>query len=141
MEKCGVIFNGGYKMTEKRPSGITLIGYFYIFGAFVILITLFTNPIEQFGIAARFGVPYVSENIMRVFVAIIFLIMAYGYLKLKKWGYCLMLIYTIYFFIVSIILSQQYNQQPFYGNVIWSIIVLFYTLSKRKYFNKENYVF
>lgn len=131
-------------MVEKRPLGITLIGYFYIWGVVVILITLFTNVTEQFGIAVRFGVPNVSENIMKVLVSIIFLIIAYGYLKLEKWGYWFMLIYTIYFLVVSINLCQQYNQQYnrqlFYGNVIWSIIVLIYTLSKRKYFNKKNYV-
>ncbi|MFD3157353.1 hypothetical protein ACFIJ5_10900 [Haloimpatiens sp. FM7330] len=124
------------KMSEKRPLGITLIGYFYILGVTVLIITLFTNTRAQFGIAARFGVPNVPENIMRVVVSIITLIMVYGYLKLKKWGYWLMLIDSTYFLIVSIFLSQQYKQQPFYGNVIWSIIVLTYTLSKRKYFNE-----
>ncbi|CAH2213894.1 hypothetical protein [Tepidibacter aestuarii] len=127
-------------MVEKRPLGITLIGYFYIFGAVVIAITLFTNAKDQFGIAVRFGVPNFPENIMRVLVSMISLIMAYGYLKLEKWGYWLMLIYTIYFLTVSITLYQQYNQQPFYGNIIWSIIVLIYTLLKRKYFNKRDYV-
>lgn len=127
-------------MVEKRPLGITLIGYFYIWGAVALIITLFTSGTEQFGIAVRFGVPNAPENIMRVLVSIISLIMAYGYLKLEKWGYWFMLIYTIYFLVVSITLAQQYNQQPFYGNIIWSIIVLIYTLSKRKYFNKKNYV-
>ncbi len=127
-------------MVEKKPLGITLIGYFYIFGAVVIAITLFTNAKDQFGIAVRFGVPNFPENIMRVLVSMISLIMAYGYLKLEKWGYWFMLIYTIYFLIVSITLYQQYNQQPFYGNIIWSIIVLIYTLLKRKYFNKRDYV-
>ncbi|GAA0714910.1 hypothetical protein GCM10008904_31140 [Paraclostridium ghonii] len=127
-------------MIRKRPLGVTLIGYFYVFGAIVILITLFTNAINQFRIAVRFGLPNVPENIMRVFVSLISLTMAYGYLKLEKWGYWVMLIYTIYFLVVSINVSQQYNQQPFYGNVIFSIIVFLYTISKRKYFNKENYV-
>ncbi len=127
-------------MVEKRPLGITLIGYFYILGAIALIITLFTNVTQQFGIAIRFGVPNVPENLMRVLVSIISLIMAYGYLKLEKWGYWFMLIYTTYFLGVSITLAQQYNQQPFYGNIIWSIIALIYTLSKRKYFNKNSFV-
>jgi uncharacterized membrane protein (DUF2068 family) len=127
-------------MAEKRPLGITLIGCFYIFGALILVVTLFTNPTEQFGIAVRFGVPEVPENIMRVSVSIISLIMAYGFLNLKKWGYWLMLIYTTYFLIVSISLSSQYHQQLFYGNVIWSITVLIYTLYKRKFFNNKGFV-
>ena len=124
-------------MGEKRPLGITLIGYFYIFGSIILIITLFTNATEEYGIAVRFGLPNVPENIMKVLVSIFSLIIAYGYLKLERWGYWFMITYTIYFLVVSINLSQQYNQQLFYGNVMWSIIVLLYTLSKRKYFIKR----
>jgi len=127
-------------MDEKRPSGVTSIGYFYVFGAFILIITLFTNTTEPFGIAVRFGLPNVPENMMRTVVAILSLIIAYGYLRLEKWGYWLMITYSIYFLVVSIILSKQYTQQLFYGNVIWSIIVLMYTFKKRKYFNKKNFV-
>lgn len=126
-------------MIEKRPLGITLIGYFYIFGAIVLIVTLLTNATEEYGIAVRFGLPNVPEGIMKVLVSLISLIIAYGYLKLEKWGYWFMITYTIYFLVVSITLSQQYNQQLFYGNVIWSIIVLIYTLVKRKSFNKKSF--
>ena len=126
-------------MGGKRPLGITLIGYFYIFGSIILLITLFTNPIEQYGIAVRFGLPNVPENIMKVLVSMFSLIMAYGYLKLEKWGYWFMITYTLYFLVVSINLSQQYNEQPFYGNVIWSIMVLVYTFNKRKYFDMSKF--
>ena len=126
-------------MSKKRPFGVTLIGYFYVFGSIILIITLFTNSIEQYGIAVRFGLPNVPEGIMKILVSIISLIIAYGYLKLEKWGYWVMITYTIYFLVVSITLSQQYNQQLFYGNVIWSIIVLIYTLVKRKSFNTKSF--
>lgn len=121
-------------MDEKRPLGITLIGGFYAFGAVVLIITLFTNATDKFGIAFRFGLPNISENIMRIVVSIVFLVMTFGYLRLKKWAFWLMITYAIYFLVVSIILSKQYNEQLFYGNAIWSFIVLAYTLKKRKYF-------
>ena len=126
----------GYGMNEKRPLGITLIGGFYVFGAVVLIITLFTNGVDKFGIAARVGMPNVPENIMRILISIISLTVSCGYLRLRKWGYWFMISYNLYMFIVSIFLSFQYRQQPFYGNVIWSIIVLVYTFSKRKKFNK-----
>ena len=121
-------------MKERRPLGITLIGYFYIFGAIVLLASLFSNDKSQFGFALRFGFPNAPENIMKVAIAILSFIISYGYLKLKKWGYWLMIVYTLYFLVVSSFLAHQYKSQPFYGNVIWSIMVLVYSLSKRKYF-------
>lgn len=124
-------------MDKKRPSGITLIGYFYIFGAVVLILTLFTNPTEKFAIAIRFGLPNVPENIMRALVAIISLIMSYGYLKLKKWGYWTMIIYSILFLFISLDMVIIYNSQPFIGNAIFSLIVLIYTFSKRKYFLRK----
>lgn len=124
-------------MHNKRPLAITLIGYFYIFSSIILIITLFTNANDEFGIAVRFGLPNFPENIMRALIAIISLILAYGFLKLKRWGYWFMIIYTSYFLVVSINLSNQYNKQPFYGNVIWSVIVLAYTLMKRKCFKYE----
>jgi len=123
-------------MDAKRPLGVAFIGYFYIFGAFVLIATLLTNAEVEFGIALRFGLSYIPENLMRVVVAIFTLIMAYGYLRLRKWGYWLMIAYTIYFLVVSVSLSQQYKEQLFYGNVIWSVIVLIYTLNKREYFGR-----
>jgi uncharacterized membrane protein (DUF2068 family) len=129
---------GGVDMSKKRPLGISFIGYFYIFGAIVLIITLFTKQIEQYGIAVRFGLPNVPEGLMRVLVSVLSFIMAYGYLKLKKWGYFLMIIYTSYFLVVSITLSQQYKHQLFYGNVIWSIVVLTYTLKNRSYYRDSN---
>jgi hypothetical protein len=132
-------FTGGVCMGEKRPLGITLIGCFYVFGALILIVTLFMNGTDEFGIAARFGLPNIPEKIMRVLVSIVSLVMASGYLRLEKWGYWVMITYTIYFLVVSIILSQQYTEQPFYGNIIWSSIVLIYTLTKRKYFHKKNF--
>lgn len=126
-------------MISKRPLGISLIGYFYFFGAVVLLITLFSKPMEQFGIAMRFGLPFIPENVMRVSVAILSLVMAYGYLNLNKWGFWLMAAYLLYFLTVSIMLAYHYKSQFFYGNVIWSIIVLTYTVRHRLCFIQETF--
>jgi hypothetical protein len=130
---------GGICVDKKRLIGITLIGYFYILGAIALIVTLFTNATQQFGIAVRFGMPSVPENIMRVSVIVVFLLMSYGYLRLQKWGYWFMIIYNVYFLVVSVCLSQQYKNQLFYGNAIFSIVVLIYTLSQRRYFNKVKF--
>jgi hypothetical protein len=123
-------------MEMKRPFGITLIGYFYIFGAIVLLLTLGVK--QEIGMNIRFGVPYIPETVVRIFIIAVSLIIAYGYLNLKKWGYFSMIIYSILFLIISLNQVSVYNSQPIIGNAIFSIIVLIYTVIKRKYFhNKE----
>lgn len=127
-------------MVSRRPLGVTLIGYFYLFGAMVLIAALLTNATQQFGISVRFGVPQIPEGIMTGLVVTGTLLMAYGYLGLKKWGYWFMIIYSLYFLGVSIGLSGLYQDRLFYGNVIFSLFVLVYTFLKRRYFNKLKYL-
>lgn len=111
-------------MKAKRPFGITFIGYFYIFGALVLFVTIFINSADKFGMATRMGLPTLPENMVRLLVSIASFIIAYGYLKLKKWGYWVMIIYSFYFLATSLVLYSQHKDQLFYGNIVWSIIVL-----------------
>jgi len=122
-------------VSNKRPKGIAFIGYFYIFGAVILLISLGTK--QDIGMAIRFGVPNIPETAVRVFIAIVSFILAMGYLKLRKWAYWSMIIYSLLFLVVSMNLLTQYNSQPFLGNAIWSAIVLIYTYIKRDYFRKQ----
>lgn len=122
-------------MNIKRPLGITFIGYFYIFGAIILLITLGVK--QDIGINVRFGVPYLPEIVVRIFIAFFSIIMAYGYLNMKKWGYWTMMIYSIIFLIISINQVNLYHSQPFIGNAIFSVIVIFYTFLKRYNFYRN----
>jgi hypothetical protein len=65
---------------------------------------------------------------------IILLIISYGYLKLKIWGYWLMIINSIFFLVVYIAFYQQ-SGQPFYcQNAIIAFIELVFIVPTRKYF-------
>lgn len=120
----------------KRPLGVSLISYFYIFGAFILLFSLFFYDVDanQIDIATRFGLPNAPEQLMRVLVAFTSLVIIYGYMKLRKWGFWAMIGYCILFGVISFSLSFSYNHQPFIGNTIWSLIVLFYTIYINKAF-------
>ena len=120
----------------KRPIGISIISYYYIFGAFILFITsiFYESHINEIGISDRFGLTHVPEQFMRVVVASTTLIIIYGYMKLKKWGFWLMIVYSILFGTISLVLTITYNQQPYIGNMIWSFIVLLYTLHTHKSF-------
>ena len=49
-------------MYTKRLFGITFIGYFYIFGAFVLFVILFISSADKFGMAVRMGLPTLLKN-------------------------------------------------------------------------------
>lgn len=73
----------GEKM--KRPLGVSFISYFYIFGAVVLIFTaIFVNPdANEFGIADRFSLPKFPEQPFRIMLAVVSLIIIYGYMRLK----------------------------------------------------------
>ncbi|WP_442603124.1 hypothetical protein [Paenibacillus sp. KN14-4R] len=116
-----------------------MIGYFYVFGAIVLLVSLFfSSPADEISVSMRMGLSWVPEGIMRVVLAAFTLILSYLYLKLTVIGFWLMVLYSCYFSIVSVYLAIQSNSQPFIGNFIFSGIVLIYTIFRRKEFiNKK----
>ncbi|MCK1985684.1 MULTISPECIES: hypothetical protein [Peribacillus] len=120
----------------KRPLGVSLISYFYILGAIVLLSTsiFYDSNANQIGIATRFGLSNVPEQLIRVLVALTSFIIIFGYMRLKKWGFWMMLVYSLFFLVISFSLSLTHNQHPFTGNMIWSILVISYTIYVNKYF-------
>ena len=116
-------------MRKKRPLGITFIGYLYIFSAISGILLMIINPTKKIEAPLRFGVSIISGNVQMLIIAIISLIINYGYLKLKKWGYWAMIIYIICYLVV--VKSTLYF---FIVNMIVSIILLVYTFTKQDYF-------
>lgn len=123
----------------KRPLGVSLISYFYIFGAIVLLFTVifYNADANSIGIAERFGLSNAHERLMRVVVALFSLIMVYGYFRLKKWGFWVMITYSIIFGLTSSLLITNQSYQPYVGNLIFSIIVVAYTLYVKKAYFKN----
>lgn len=123
----------------NRPLGVSLISYFYIFGAIVLLFTavFYNADTNSIGIAERFGLPNVPEQFMRILVALISLGMVYGYMRLKAWGFWFMVTYSMLFGIISSILMLNKLQQPFIGNMMLAIITLAYTVYAKRHFFKQ----
>ena len=120
----------------KKPIGVTLISYFYIFGITALIFTtfFFQQVANKIGLVDRFGIPDFPEELFRVLLAIVTLIVIYGYMNLKAWGFWLMVLYSISFGIVSYVILLSYNKQLFIGNFIWSAIVLIYSIMTHKSF-------
>ena len=120
---------------DKRPWGIVLIGYLYLLSAVMVILSVVLGTEWELGMALRFGVPGVPENIVRMVVAVFSLVMVTGYLRLEKWGYWVMMSYSVVYLIISanLLITTEYTQ-PFLGNAIWAAFTLVYTYVYRMRF-------
>ncbi len=124
----------------KRPIGVTLISSFYLFGGLVLLITAiyYDAGADTIGLAERVGLPNAPERLVRVLVALLSFVMAYGYIRLTRWGFWMMVTYAIVFGFISSLLVSNQSVQPFLGNMIFSLSVLIYTVYVRKSFLQQS---
>lgn len=125
-------------MERKSHIGIKFIGWFQIFGALAVLLTLNVQQNPPFNV--RFAVPFIPETLVRILVVIFSIIIGYGYLRQSKWGYFSMLTYSIIFCCISLAQVTNYNPQPFLGNGIYAAIVVIFTVLNSKYFIKGDVV-
>ena len=131
-------YKDGIYMSEKRPAIIILIGYIGVLGALLSMVSLLPKFLQPFG--SHFTVillPIFSNDIVQVLLTIILLISSYGYLKLKIWGYWLMVINIIFFLVVNIISFQQSDQLFLCQNLITTVIELVFIVPTRRYFVKK----
>lgn len=130
-------------MNKNRPFIITLIGYISFLGALLsIVISLFPNFLKFSNTSQQSGfhvipLPFFSHGITQILLPIILLIASYGFLKLKTWGYWLMIIHIMFFLIVYIIWCKQNNQLFLSQNFMMTFIELAFILPTRKYFGKR----
>ena len=125
------------KNNPNRPLGIVVISIFYLFGAVVLFISMFTN---YAGVAEQItlvhGLPISLKLIVLPSVAILAIGISYGLFFLSRWGYYLTIIYLIYFGAISLLLSMPFGKQTFMGNFMWSVLVVTYLLFKRRIFTQ-----
>lgn len=117
------------------PVGVFFIAGFYLFGAILLLISLFINPVVVCRtVAQAHSLPPVVDAFILPVIVCLALLIAYGLFTRARWGYLLTLIYLIIFGSVSFWLVSQNIQQPYIGNTTWSILALLFLVWKREYF-------
>jgi hypothetical protein len=131
-------------MNERRriPLGVVLIAGFYVFGAMVLIASMFTNPAETSRfMAERHGLPPTIGVAVLPIVAALALVIAYGLYSLSRWGFYLTLAYLLYFGGVSLTKSDltsafagDATMQVYFGNLLWSTLVVIYLFIKRRHF-------
>lgn len=128
--------------TKNIPTGVLLIAAFHIFGAFVLLVSIFTNRIGvSQAIAVAHGLlPIMGAEIL-VAVAVLALVLAYGLIHLSRWGFILTITYSLYLASVSLVMgglsflrTGQVENQIYFGNFLWSVLVVIYLFLMRRLF-------
>ncbi len=127
---------------KHLPIGLWLIVRFYVFGALLLVVSLFTNGsnVRQV-IAAAHGLSPSADTGFVLAVAALALVVAYGLVSLSRWGFLLALGYSFLLCFVSLARggpnfawTGQPELQTYFGTLVWSGIVLIYLLSIRNRF-------
>ena len=130
------------KPLKNIPIGVLFIASFYVLGAFMLVTCIFTNPnaVRETIAKAHGLLPSVDEAIV-LFVAALALVLAYGLIRLSRWGFILTVSYSIYICLVNLIIggldftwTTQPEKQISFGNFLFSALVIIYLIIKRKHF-------
>ncbi len=133
--------------SERKPLGVLLIAGFYAFGAIVLLFSLFINPTAVGRvISERHGLLPGFDTVFVLIIAALGLVIAYGLYSLSRWGFFVTIAYLIYFGGVSIALgglnfalSSQEALQTYFGNLLWSLLVIIYlVIVRRRFLSPKN---
>lgn len=127
---------------KNIPIGVLFIVSFYVFGAFMLVIGVFTNPSAvRETIARAHGLLPIVDVAMVLFVAALALVLAYGLIRLSRWGFILTVSYSIYICLANSIIggldftwTAQPEKQISFGNFLFSTLVIIYLLIERKHF-------
>jgi hypothetical protein len=134
------------KNQSGKPLSIMIIAGFYIFGAVVLLISMFTHSTEiGKRIAEVHGIsPIVGKDILPA-IAALALIISYGLFSLSKWGYALTLAYVLYTGVIGLIrgglgftVTGDVSLQVYFGSILWSMLVVICLIATRRHFFRAN---
>jgi hypothetical protein len=130
------------KNQSGKPLSIMLIAGFYIFGAIILLISMFVNATEASKLIAEVhGIsPIVGKDILPA-IAALALIISYGLYSLSKWGYALTLAYVLYTGVIGLIqgglsfaVTGDVSLQVYFGSIFWSVLVVLCLIAARRHF-------
>lgn len=110
---------------------VTFIGGFYVFGGVIVLLSIMFGGSS---LNMAFDLPDIPDVLVKLLVALIFIPMGFLYVKRKKAAFWFILLFSIVFFCVSADLAARENQQPYIGNMVYSLFVMVVTMIKRNEF-------
>jgi predicted membrane channel-forming protein YqfA (hemolysin III family) len=124
-------------MKESRPVLVTYISDLNFLNVFLLIISLFPKLLNRFGIITP--EPTLSNIAYRIVIIVILLSISYGLLKLRSWGYWLMVAYNMFFLLGSLFFIFRFPEYTnYFPNFIVSILGLSLTFSAKRYFVKAH---
>ncbi|WP_024832863.1 hypothetical protein [Ruminiclostridium josui] len=111
-------------MNKDRPIIITIIADLIIlWSMFAIGATIFPGYFKKLGFEIN-PLPIYSNSVTIILLSLVRITAAAGLLLLKKWGYRLMIIYTIFFMVVDVVLCLQKGKVPLTSGMIISFLMI-----------------
>lgn len=127
-------------MSRERPIAITFIGDCHILVAVLLLLSLFPF-MKRFGLNVLLpdflSATALTEALIKILIAALILIISYGYLKLKKWGYWLIVSINLCSLAAWFIANLQGKRQFSPDNPMAAMIGLIFIIPTIKYFYKK----
>lgn len=128
-------------MKEDRPVLVTYIADLNFLNAFLLIVSLIVSLFPEF--MRQYGVitpePAFFSVLTRIFAIVTLLIISYGLLRLKKWGYRLMVAYNMFYLAVSVINLIRFTERSLnFSGLIVSVLGLSLILPAKRYFIKAD---
>lgn len=122
----------------KMSKLVTFIGGFYIFGGIIVLLSLIFggSPLNTV-----FDLSDTYDKIVKLFIALIYIPLGFLYINRVSFSKWLVLLLAIIFFCISADLTSKYREQPYIGNMVYSLFVILITIWKRNEFKKKLKIF
>ncbi len=123
-------------MSKSRPNIITLLGDYNILVAVLLIISCFPilNVVEITVQLPGLSIPNMKQEVTRILFAVVLMAIAYGYLKLKKWGYWLLISKNFILIVAWLIYNYQHQRYLFASFSILYLVELIYAIPTFGYF-------
>lgn len=121
-------------MKENRPKEMSLIGGLYLFEAVLVFLALIFMGEAGLYTGLRKLISEIPANVLIPAVTMLKLLLVYGYLTMKKWGYWLMLIYSVGIILMNIYLMFHFGINLYIWETIFSLYVLKHTFENKNVF-------
>lgn len=121
-------------MKENRPKEMSLIGGLYLFEAVLVFLALIFMGEAGLYTGLRKLISDIPANVLIPAVTMLKLLLVYGYLTMKKWGYWLMLIYSVGIILMNIYLMFHFGINLYIWETIFSLYVLKHTFENKNVF-------
>lgn len=99
-------------MSNKKPLVILLGSINVIIALIGILLSIYPNLLDKLNFT-ELPLPFFSCDLIKIPLYIFLLISSYNFLKFKKWSYWAIIIYQIFFLLISTIWGIK-NRQLFF---------------------------